>query len=78
MIAGQWRSFRKARSKSMKRLAVRFRAAKRFKPSCNFCTSFLSSLFVPAFPSYPLAVLSQAILGIEQPIAPLARGTPSQ
>jgi hypothetical protein len=52
--------------------------AKRFKPSCNFCTSFLSSLFVPAFPSYPLAVLGQAILGIEQPIARLARGTPRQ
>ena len=50
MIAGQWRSFRKARSKSMKRLAVRFRAAKRFKPSCNFCTSFLSSLLFQRFP----------------------------
>ncbi len=30
--------------KRMKRLAVRSRSAKRFRPFCNFCTSFLSSL----------------------------------
>ena len=30
--------------KRMKRRAVRSRAAKRFRPFCNFCTSFLSSL----------------------------------
>src|SRR5260370_26333310 len=35
-------------------------------------------LLFQTFPSYPLAVLRQAILGIEQPIALLARGTPRQ
>jgi hypothetical protein len=38
----------------------------------------LTVFFFPAFPSSPLAVLGQAILGIEQPIALLARETPRQ
>lgn len=33
------------------------------------CASKLTSLFVPALPSDPLAALRQAIWGIEQPIA---------
>ncbi len=44
----------------------------------TLCASNLTSLLFQTFPSYPLAVLRQAILGIEQPIALSDRGTQRQ
>ena len=61
----------------MKRRAVRLKAARRIN-LLKLCASKLSSLLFQALPSYPLAVVRQAILGIELPIALLARETPAQ
>lgn len=62
----------------MKRRAAPSPSARRFIPSLILdLRKFLTSLF-QAFPSFPLAELRQAILGIERPIALLARETARQ